>query len=51
MILVVPASEFTGEFPMFRVTNFRHIGDWGMPSGNWDGCVYPAVADGLYDWS
>jgi hypothetical protein len=52
MILVVPASEFTQEFPMFRVTNFRHTGDWGInPPHNWDGCVYPTVANGLHDWS
>ena len=51
-MLAVPASELEAEFPPFRITDFRHTGDWGMSDPyDWDGCVYPTVADGLYDWS
>lgn len=46
--LLVPASEMSIALPPFRVTAFRHTGDYGMnPPYDWDGSVYPAVADGL----
>lgn len=46
--LVVPTSEFKVQKPKFRVTAFRHTGDYGMnPPYDWDGSVWPAVADGL----
>ncbi len=46
--LVVPASEFPVPKPDFRVTAFRHEGDWGMnPPYVWSGDVEPPVASGL----
>jgi len=46
--LVVPASEFKVQKPKFRLTAFRHTGDYGInPPYNWDASVWPAVADGL----
>jgi len=48
IMLVVPRSEFTAAKPKFRITAFRHTGDYGItPPHNWDGSVWPAVADGL----
>lgn len=48
MGLLVPASELTSATPPLRVTAFRDTGDYGMnPPYDWDGSVYPAVADGL----
>jgi hypothetical protein len=48
MTLVVPASEFAVANPKFRITAFRHTGDYGLnPPYDWDGSVWPAVADGL----
>jgi hypothetical protein len=52
MVLLVPASEFSVEQPNFRVTAFRHTGDYGMnPPYNWDGSIWPSVADGLQSFS
>jgi hypothetical protein len=46
--LVVPASEFTAPKPSFRITAFRHTGDYGLnPPYNWDGSIWPNVATGL----
>lgn len=46
--LVVPTSEMSVTNPSFRGTAFRHTGDYGMnPPYDWDGSLYPAVADGL----
>jgi hypothetical protein len=45
---LVPASELSVALPSFRVTAFRHSGDYGMnPPHDYDGSVHPAVADGL----
>ena len=46
--LVVPASEFSAPKPSFRITAFRHTGDYGLnPPYNWDGSIWPNVATGL----
>ena len=48
MVLVVPAAEFKVAKPKFRLTAFRHGGDYGMKAPyDWDGSLLPAVADGL----
>lgn len=48
LTLVVPKSELAAAKPKFRVTAFRHTGDFGInPPHDWDGSVWPAVADGL----
>ncbi|MEM7437496.1 MAG: hypothetical protein AAF436_20250, partial [Myxococcota bacterium] len=51
LALVVPRSEFSVDRPRFRVTNFRHVGDFGqVPPPNWDADVQPPVKDGLNSW-
>jgi len=48
IVLVVPASEFGVPKPSFRLTAFRHTGDYGAnPPYDWDGSVWPDVATGL----
>lgn len=48
LTLVVPASEFTTMKPSFRLTAFRHAGDYGVNSPyNYDGSLWPSVGDGL----
>lgn len=48
MVLVVPTSEFKVPKPKYRVTVFRHTGDFGInPPHNYGGSIWPAVADGL----
>lgn len=48
LTLVVPAGEFAVADPAYRVTAFRHTGDYGInPPHDWDGSIWPAVADGL----
>jgi hypothetical protein len=48
MLLAVPLSEFSVAKPSYRVTAFRHTGDWGTQAPhNYDGSIWPAVADGL----
>ncbi|MBW2530412.1 MAG: hypothetical protein JRI55_02970 [Deltaproteobacteria bacterium] len=48
MALVVPASEFSTSLPDYRVTAFRHSGDFGaQPPHDWDGDVEPPVSDPL----
>jgi len=50
--LVVPASEFAVPQPKFRVTAFRHTGDYCLGAvKDCSGDLVPAVDDGLYDWS
>jgi hypothetical protein len=48
MVLVVAASEFAVAKPDYRITAFRHTGDYGMsPPHDFDGSIWPSVADGL----
>ena len=48
IVLVAPASELAVAKPAFRLTAFRHTGDYGInPPYNWDGSLWPAVAQGL----
>lgn len=51
MALVVPASEFASATPPWRITAFRHTGDYGLQSGDWDGDIEPPVAEGLHPFS
>ena len=46
LILLVPREEFEAERIGYRLTAYRHPGDWGT-GGDWDGDVQPPVADGL----
>lgn len=51
LVLVVPASEFSVPRPAYRLTNFRHTGDFGQnPPFDWDGDVSPPVSEGLITW-
>jgi hypothetical protein len=47
--LVVPAAEIGDlEAARYRVTAFRHLGDWGInPPHYWNGDTYPRVEEGL----
>jgi len=46
--LVVGASELEVPKPRYRLTAFRHKGDYGMnPPFDWDGSIHPAVSAGL----
>src|SRR5690606_11829358 len=48
MAFVAPASEFAEMRPAFRLSAFRHTGDYGLnPPYDWDGSVFPSVANGL----
>ena len=47
LMLFVPRSEFLADTIGYRMTAYRHPGDWGLTSGDWDGDVLPPVADGL----
>ena len=41
-VLVIPVSEFSTDMPPYRLTAFRHDGNFGF-NGNWDGDVQPPV--------
>lgn len=43
----IPRSELNGSAPGFRVSNFRHEGDYGLQGGPWDAAYYPALDDPL----
>ncbi|MEE9189643.1 MAG: thrombospondin type 3 repeat-containing protein, partial [Candidatus Neomarinimicrobiota bacterium] len=47
LFLVIPRSVFLAQNIGYRMTAFRHTGDWGMNTDNWDGDVQPPVAEGL----
>ncbi len=48
VLLLAPTSEFAVSDPAFRVTAFRHTGDYGInPPYDWNGHIVPPVADGL----
>jgi hypothetical protein len=46
LILLVPRNEFMADYIGYRMSAYRHPGDWGV-GGDWDGDVQPPVADGL----
>ena len=46
IMVFIPRSEFSSQNIGYRMTSFRHPGDWGF-DGDWDGDVQPSVADGL----
>lgn len=51
MMLVVPADEFAVAKPGYRLTAFRHKGDYGAnPPHDYDGSVWPLVNDPLAPW-
>jgi hypothetical protein len=48
IVLVVPKAEFSAPHPAYRITTFRHTGDYGTnPPHNWEGDLEPPVARGL----
>jgi hypothetical protein len=48
--LVIPEVELSEESPLFRVTAFRHTGDFGFnPPYDWDGDVDPPVGEPLLE--
>ncbi|MGE0321243.1 MAG: hypothetical protein AB7K71_13035 [Polyangiaceae bacterium] len=48
LLFVIPASEFEAAAPEFRVTAFRHNGDFGLnPPNDFNGDVFPLVGDPL----
>jgi len=48
LVLVAPAADFEVDDPAFRVTAFRHGGDWGMADPyDWSGDAEPPVDEGL----
>ncbi len=51
IVLAVPAAEFALVRPKYRLTAFRHTGDYGLnPPHDWDGSLWPPVDQGLQDW-
>ncbi len=48
LVLVVPRSELSVTAPDFRITAFRHGGDYGMNAPHdYSGSIWPSVEDGL----
>ena len=46
---VIPAAEIQSASPKFRITTFRHTGDFGLgPTHDWSGSIQPPVAMGLH---
>lgn len=47
--LFAPASEFAVENPGYRLTSFRHTGDFGQnPPFDWSGDFWPDIAEPLH---
>jgi hypothetical protein len=52
IFLLVPTSEFAVPNPSYRMTAFRHTGDYGLgPTHDFDGYVDPPVAMGLHSFT
>jgi hypothetical protein len=47
LALLVPASEFSVASPGYRVTAFRHTGDYGLSGGPWSADYHPRVGEPL----
>jgi len=48
VVLAVPANELAVKRPSYRVTTFRHKGDYGIPPPyDWNGSIQPPVSMGL----
>jgi len=48
LMLVVPLEEFDDSTPQYRVTSFRHRGDFGLqPPHDWTGDIVPTVDEPL----
>lgn len=46
----IPRSELTGEAPKFRITAFRHKGDYGQnPPYDWSADYHPRLNEPLFD--
>ena len=43
----IPRAELDGDAPGFRVTTFRHEGDYGLQGGPWDASYYPPLDEPL----
>lgn len=51
VLLLVPATELAVAKPSYRVTTFRHTGDYGIsPPHDWDGDVEPPVDQPLAEF-
>jgi len=46
IFVFIPRSEFYSQNVGYRITCYKHPGDWGV-GGDWSGDVQPSVADGL----
>ena len=46
IFVFIPRSEFYSQNVGYRMTSYKHPGDWGV-GGDWSGDVQPSVADGL----
>jgi hypothetical protein len=49
MALLLPRSELDGATPRFRVTTFRHEGDYGFEGGPWSGMYFPLLDAALLE--
>jgi hypothetical protein len=49
--LIIPEAELSSDTLLYRVTAFRHTGDFGFGSGDWDGDVDPPVGEPLLEMS
>ena len=43
----IPRAELDGAEPGFRVSTFRHEGDYGLQGGPWDASYYPPLGEPL----
>jgi hypothetical protein len=43
----IPRAELDGTAPGFRVSTFRHEGDYGLQGGPWDASYYPPLGEPL----
>ncbi len=48
LALLLPRSELDGSSPRFRVTAFRHEGDYGLSGGPWSASYAPALNEPLF---
>ncbi len=47
--LLLPRVELDGAAPKFRVTAFRHEGDYGLDGGPWSGSYFPHLGEPLLE--
>jgi hypothetical protein len=49
LALLIPRGELDGDRPLFRVTAFRHEGDYGLAGGPWSASYAPALKEPLFE--